>query len=113
VPALRQLAMLHIVKLARQLWMIFLVFFNPTKPGIAELLAASADAVAEMTVNRFGNQKFGVLRPAIVALGQPNLFLPQGLAMRSARVLLVRSPPGDMAINNNQSGPIGAFQKSS
>src|SRR5262249_3714433 len=65
-------------------------------------MAARGDGVVNVISHPIGDQKFRVLRPAIVALGKANLILAQRFAMGIARILLVRRAEPDMAIDNNK-----------
>ena len=68
--------------------------------------AALADARLEVLAHAVGHEELGVLGPAVVALGQPDLFLAQRLAVRRAGVLLVRRAVGDVAVDDDQRGAI-------
>ena len=81
--------MLHLVELKSELRVLCLVLLEPGEPGIAQLLAATADASFEVIVDTLGNQESCVLRPAVELLGQPDLVLAQGLAMGGVGILLV------------------------
>src|SRR5271165_7499699 len=91
--------MLHLVKVKSELRVLCLVLLEPGEPGIAQLLAATADALFEVIVDALGNQEFCVLGPAVELLGQPDLVLSQGLAMGAVGILLVGGAPGDVAVN--------------
>ena len=84
--------MLDPVKLVGQLGMLGLVGFEPLEPGVAQILAALADALAEVVVDAVGDEEFGVLGPAVELLGEADLILAQGFAVRAAGVLLVGAP---------------------
>ena len=64
-----------------------------------------------MIVDAVGNQEFGVLRPAVELLGQPDLVLAQGLAMGAVGILLVGGAPGDVAVNDDQGRPVMGLEK--
>ena len=55
-----------------------------------------------MLADLLRHQEFGILRPAVVGLRQPDLLLVQRLSMGSAGVLIVGRTVGDMAIDNDQ-----------
>ncbi len=61
-----------------------------------------AHACLEMFSHPVGHQEPGVLRPAIITLGQLDFFLSQWLPVYGAGVLLVRRAVGDMAIHNDE-----------
>src|SRR5262245_52819013 len=69
-------------------------------------LPARADAGSEVVAYIVGHEELGVFRPAIPALGQTNFFFAQRFAVRRAGVLLVRSPVGDVGIDDDQGWPI-------
>src|SRR5262249_51648309 len=81
------------VELIGQVGVLLLVLCDASEPGIAELLAASADAGAEVLVHAAGDEELRVLGPAVGALGEPDLLLAERLAVRPARVLLVGRAP--------------------
>ena len=68
----------------------------------AQLPAALADAVAEVLADAVGHEELGVLRPAVVPLGQPDLLLAERLAVGGAGVLLVGRAVGDVAVDDDQ-----------
>ena len=107
VPALGQLAVLHPVELVGQLGVLGLRYSSKLRePGVAQLLAALADAVAEVLVDAVGDEELGVLRPAVVALGQPDFLLAERLAVGGAGVLLVRRALADVAVDDDQRRPV-------
>ena len=81
------------------------------EPGVAELLAAAADALLEVLVDAVGDQELGVLGPAVELLGQPDLVLAQRLAVGAVRVLLVGRAPGDVAVDDDQGRPVVGLQE--
>ena len=50
-------------------------------------------SLLEVFVHAVGNMEFLVFGPAVIALGQPDLFFAERLAVRAAGVLLVRRAP--------------------
>ena len=106
VPALGELAALHPVEVVGQLGVLLAVLLEAGAPGLVQLPAALADAVAEVLVDAVGHEELGVLRPAVVPLGQPDLLLAERLAVGGAGVLLVRRTPGDVAIDDDQRRPV-------
>jgi hypothetical protein len=69
-------------------------------------LPAPADASLEMLAYPVGHEERGVFRPAVMPFGQADFFLAQRFAMRRTGVLLVGRAVGDMAVDNDQGGPI-------
>ena len=93
IPAVGELTMLHPVELVGQFGMLGPVPLDPAEPGIAQRLAATADAVAEVLVDPVGHEELRVLGPVVIALGQPDFLLAQRLAVGGAGVLLVGRAP--------------------
>ena len=56
----------------------------------------------EMREYLIRDQELRIWRPAVVTLRQPDLLLAQRLAVRRARVLLVRCAIGDVAVHDDQ-----------
>ena len=75
-------------------------------PGVARAASALAQLLLEVLVHAVRHQEFRVLRPAVVALGQPDLFFAQRLAVRRAGVLLVRRAIRDVAVHDDQRRPV-------
>src|SRR3546814_15806401 len=71
-----------------------------------EHTASAADAGRETLSDTIRHQKFSVFRPAIAALGKPDLLLAEWVAMGGAGVMLVRRPVADMAVHDDQGGPV-------
>ena len=111
VPAVGELTMLHPVELVGQFGMLGPVPLNPAEPGVAQRLAAPADALAEVLVDSVGHEELRVLGPAVIALGQPDFLLAQGLAVGGAGVLLVGRAPADVAVDDDQGRPIALLEE--
>ncbi len=107
IPAVRKLAVLHAVHLLRELRIRLAVVLQRGEPGIAQRPSTPAHTARDMLPHADGHEKLGILRPIVGALGEPDLFLAQGLAVRGARVLLVGRTIGDMAVHDDQRGPVG------
>src|SRR5262249_4298037 len=101
-----KLPMLHPIELVGELGIIAPIFRDSRKPAIAQIFAAFADALTEMIIDTVGYIELQIFRPAVVPFRQPDLLFAQGLAMRTAGILLVRCAVSDMAIHNDQRGPI-------
>ena len=72
------------------------------RPGSLELPPALADAVVEMFAHAVRHEELRVFRPAIAALGQPDLFFAERLAVGGAGVVLVRRAVADVAVDDDQ-----------
>ncbi len=103
--------MLHPVELVGQFGILGSVSLHPGEPGVAQLLATPADAFVEVVVDPVGHEELGVLGPVVVALGQPDLLLAQGLAVGGAGVLLVRRAPADVAVDDDQGRPVALLEE--
>jgi transposase len=106
IPSGRQLAPLHQVDLGRKLGVFRAVSREQLGPAGAGLCAARADASGEVRAHAVGNQKLGVLGPAVVAFGEADLLLAQRLAVRRGGILLVRRAVADVAVEDDEGGAI-------
>src|SRR5262249_24768133 len=97
---------LHALALIRQFRMSAAVALEERHPLRAKLLPASAETFGEVLVDAVGHQKFLLLGPAIGALCQLHLFIPQRLAMSAGGVLLVRRAIADVARHDDQAWPV-------
>ena len=77
--------------------------FRPLLPG---LRTARADPGGEVLVDAIGHKKLRVLGPAIGVLGEPDLLVAERLAVGRGSVLLVRGAVADVAVQNNERGPV-------
>src|SRR5262249_19982712 len=91
VPTIGELAPLHALHLLGELRVLPSIRSEQRRPRVANATTAATDAVAEMRSHPLGDKKLCIFRPAIAALREPNLFLPQWLAVRLAGVMFVRS----------------------
>ena len=64
-----------------------------------------------MIVDPVGHEELRVLRPVVVALGQPDFLLAQGLAVGGAGVLLVGRAPADVAVDDDQGRPLALLEE--
>ena len=69
--------------------------------------AAGADAGREVLADAVGHEELRVLGPAVAPLGEADLLVAERLAVRRARVLLVRRAVGDVAVDDDQRRAIG------
>ena len=81
-----------------------------TSPTLAKLTSTFADPIAKSFQHSIRNQELRILRPAIEFLYQPHFLFPKRLAMSFIRILFVRSAVADMAIHNDQRGPVFGLQ---
>ena len=73
---------------------------------LAQLPPARADAVREVLDDAVRNQELRVLGPAVEPLRGANLLLAERLAVRRGRVLHVRRPVADVAVDDDQRRPV-------
>ena len=107
VPAVGKLAVLHAVEFVGEAGILCLVLAsNSVEPGVAQLLAAAADALLEMLVDAVRDEELGVLGPAVDLLGQLDLIFAERLAVSGMGVLLVRRALADVAVDDDQRGTI-------
>jgi hypothetical protein len=71
-------------------------------PGFVKTAATVGDALLKMRTHAVRHEKLGILGPAVAALGEAYLFLAERLTMRSARIVLVRGPEADMAVDDDE-----------
>ena len=111
VPAIGQVALVKRVQLCGQRRISVAISRKLTIPFGCEPTAAFSDARLEMMIHALGDQKLRVLGPAISAFSQFDLVRSQRLAMSGRGVLLVGGPIGDMAVDDNEGGPIAGCVK--
>ena len=78
------------------------VGFEQRAPIFVEASAAPAHAVLEMLAHAVRHQEFGVLGPAIAALGETDFLLAERLAVGGAGVVLVRGAIADVTFDDDQ-----------
>src|SRR5256885_11120219 len=77
-------------------------------PRLAELPASGAEAAAKVIRYGVGHQELRVGWPSVRLLRQADLVFAERLAMRGARVVLVRRPPSDVAVDDDERRTVGA-----
>ena len=105
IPARRQLAPLHLIDLGGELRELFAIAGEKRLPALPRRAPRAPMPAAKRSMHAVGHEELGVLRPAIGALGQPDLVLAQGLAMGRGGVDLVRRAIADVAVQNDQRRP--------
>src|SRR5262249_17580869 len=103
IPSHGQVASLHLLDLGGELRELLTVVGKERLPAPPRLGAARHDSGIKLPHDPVGHEKLGILRPAIGALGKPDLLLPQWFAMGSGRVNLVRRAVTDVAVENDES----------
>src|SRR5439155_4945661 len=93
---------LHLLDLARQLGVRRPIGLEQRRPLLACSRAARADAGREPLAHALGDQELRILRPAVAALGEADLFLAERLAVGCGRVVLVRRAISDVAVEDDQ-----------
>ena len=99
------------IDLGGEIGKLFPVFGKKLLPSAARLGAAFADPGGEMLAHAVGHEKFGVLRPAIGALGEFDFFFSKRLAMGGRGIVPVRRAVADMAVDDDQGRPMFGLAK--
>ena len=102
VPAIGKLAPLHAFDLVGKIGVLASVGCEQRAPIFVETSSAPADAVLKMLAHAVRHEEFGVLGPAVAALGETDLLLAERLAVGRAGVVLVRGAVADMAFDDDQ-----------
>ena len=89
VPAGRQLSLLHLLDLGRQLWIFFTIRGEEFRPLLPSIVAALADSGCEVLVHAIRDKELRVLRPPVGALDEADFIVAEWFAMRSRRILFV------------------------
>ena len=105
--------MLHAKQLFGKLGILLAIFVDSRKPGIAQILATLANPLAEVIVYAIRHVELLVFGPAVVPFRETNLLFSQRLAVRAAGILLVGRAVADMAVHDNQRGPVAGALKCS
>ena len=102
VPSAGKLALLQSLDFVAEVWVFGFVRLHKLRPALLKLPPTLADAGAEVFTHALGDEKLGVLRPAIAALRQTDFFDPERFAMRGAGIVLMGRAVADMAVDDNQ-----------
>src|SRR5579872_4883704 len=94
--------MLHAKQLFGNLGILLAILGDSGKPGIAQILAALANPLAEVIVDAIGHVELPVFRPAIIPFRETNLVFPERLPVGAAGVLLVGRAVTDVAVDDDQ-----------
>src|SRR5215472_8969321 len=70
------------------------------------LLTARSYTRGKVIIYALGNQELSIFRPTVKTLDETDLFVAQRLAMSSGRVLFVGRAVSDVAVKNDQRGPV-------
>src|SRR5262249_4744050 len=89
VPSGGQLSSLHLIDLVRQVRMPRLVRSKEGRPLASQRGATRPDAGGKVLADAIGDEKLGVLGPAVEALAETHLLITQRLAVSRRRILLV------------------------
>ena len=102
IPAVRQVAALHLLDLGRELRMGGPVRREERRPLASRRGAARPDAGGEVLADGVRHQELCLLRPAVALLGETNLRFAERLAVSRGRVVLVRRAVADVAVEDDQ-----------
>ena len=106
VPARGQLAPLHLVDLGGELRELLRGSRRRAPPSARRAAAPRAPMPAsKCSHDAVGHEELGILRPAVGALGEPDLVVAQRLAMGRGGVVLVRRAVADVAVEDDQRRP--------
>src|SRR5262245_56724460 len=104
LPVGRQLALLHLLDLGRQLGIGFTIRGEEFRPLLPSVAAALADSGCEVLVHAIRNEELRVLRPPVGALDEADFIIAEWFAMSGRRVLFVRRTVSDVAVEHNECG---------
>src|SRR5262245_18049889 len=90
VPAGRQLSLLHLVDLGRQLGIFFTIGGEEFRPLLPSVAPALADPGCEVLIHAIRDEKLRILRPPVGALDEADFIIAEWFAMSRRRVLFVR-----------------------
>src|SRR6202011_1566226 len=79
------------------------------EPGVAQLLAALANAASEALPHLIGHKKLRIFGPTVVSFRESDLFFAERFAVGCVRVLFIRRAPGDVGIDNDERWTFGFF----
>src|SRR5262249_59583327 len=96
----------HLLDFGRKLRVLGAVASEKSRPFLPSFRTSRTDAGGEMFVDAVGHEELRILGPTIAALGEPNLFVSQWLAMSRRRVLLVRGPAAPVTVQPNEGSPL-------
>src|SRR5882757_3145877 len=105
IPTLRQLAALHETNFGSELGIFALIVSKELRPAPPRVCTPRAYAIGEMLAHCIGNEKLGVLGPAIKALREADLLFAERLPMSLGRVMLMGRAVAYMAIQNDKGWP--------
>src|SRR5208282_4151999 len=94
--------LLHALELIGEVRILGSVRLKLGEPHLPKLPAPLTNAGPEMLAHAIRHEEFGVFGPAVTALGEADLLLAEGFAMRGAGVVLVRGAVADMAVDDYQ-----------
>ena len=89
VPASRQLSLLHLLDLCRQLGIFFAIRGEEFRPLLLSVAAALADSGCEVLVHAIRDEELRVLRPPVGAFDEADFIVAEWFAMGRRRVLFV------------------------
>src|SRR5258708_7864197 len=98
--------MLDAPEVVGQLWKLRAVLLELRLPRLAQRVPTPSHARREVLAHSAGHEELRVLRPAVRALGEADLFRTERLAVRGAGVLLVRRAVADVAVDDDEGRPI-------
>src|ERR1700730_15082699 len=106
VPSCRQLALLYLFEMIGKVRILALVIGELRHPGYALGVTTLTDQLLKPLVHAIRHQKLGIFGPTVISLGQLYFFFAQRLAVRRTGILLVRSAVGNVAVDDDERGPV-------
>ena len=106
VPACRQFVVLHLAETLGTIRIFLRVCREKVRPLRMQIAPAFPDPFAKMFSYAVRHQELCILRPTVKLLDQSHFFFAQGLAVRRVGVLFMRRTVADVAIHDDQGGPV-------
>src|SRR5262249_1706421 len=106
IPALRWFTALDGKSLGRKLRELLFVGAEQVHPVGTQFCASLAQLSLKVVQHFRRNQELGVFRPAVASLGASDLFFAEGFAMGGTGILFVWRAISDMAIDDDETGPV-------
>src|SRR5262249_47258947 len=104
LPAGRQLSLLHLLDLGRQLGIFLAIRVEEFRPLLPSVAAALADSGCEVLVHAIRHEELPVLWPPVGALRQADFIIAERFAMRGRCILFVRRTVPNVAVEHNECG---------
>src|SRR5262245_2288338 len=77
-----------------------------SEPFISRTRSTTAHSVHKVTIDSGRNQKLGIIRPTVVALGETSFLFAEQLSVRGSFAGLVWSAAADVTVEHDKSRPV-------